>query len=1052
MTRSRKIKSNSWYTKLDNATCLLSFIVNRLPEDAIEGPEAVDQDVEPDADTNHIDDYDDHQNYLEDECCLDIERDKQQAISKLQNNLLDRLAETLARYKSKPGQGGKDAKHVAATMMIPFEEEEWVEIVCAKNEGLDRADEIFLQKWKKCMERMAINGVPSEDDQIAMFDLVFNHQKPRVDTYISWLKRAFERTMPSTSQPFPFMNANFKSITDAYPLARSRSWIDAHDLVYDIPINAFTGEDEQPEAPSIAAALTNIDGPLSRIMDNINTLCGSNKVESARDNTVKCLMKDVFEQWQGIRTRAAIRAYIQCQLSGDKAAQKDAQNALTRLGRVYRCIQTFVHAAEKIPTLKSITITPVRYRPPKNKPGQPGRPPTPIEVARHMGIQTKAMTKHLSDPGERWTNIWDEKQDKYHFHAEIQALQYHDAQLPTDRQQRAHPYVGCSRRNCAFCYLFIQSHRKFAVRGTHESILHRWDVPRCASFEPVIDRLLVTLKDVIQYLLGQVYPIRERELRAQSSKALSSAQLVMEKEYANMERSPRDFLYLGMGRSVMGDRPLIIKLPKTPGYADVSYGTKDPRRRTPMATMTLQDAEVLEENYLRSKAGLEHRGQQPRPTRIQNHTNCRQCGKSAGYRCSACLVRYCSRSCQRKNWILHVFVCCVSNRPNEVDRLRILARQWAEAGDQGDGNVHSQILEGLFADDDLCRAFGFVHCLNQREVGNLMCIYSALVKFHQPRFIQGLIDELKLGKYTAAWVLERKSYGGACNREHQCLSWYTRRLSTGLTIPDWESQYLYQIIAVQITASMFQIDDWDFLNRPEQLVTRLYTILFRSFNNIPTEISAEWINFGFCYCTDRAQTEALADAYISLAESGATLAEIADTWEKETLLDLMETKGIDVSLLRNNQIALHKPPPAEFGAYRLVAEVKHALSGMYCECFIGARYFKSKCEPFLSMESEYDYGFTATNAWERWQLLRFYHRLFSVPGFSAREMQKARHSQDPQALEKYLDSLVPGFRYTILDVHLADGTFPSLGNRVSFRNGLPTCYHIIHPVRTPVGL
>lgn len=103
----------------------------------------------------------------------------------------------------------------------------------------------------------------------------------------------------------------------------------------------------------------------------------------------------------------------------------------------------------------------------------------------------------------------------------------------------------------------------------------------------------------------------------------------------------------------------------------------------------------------------------------------------------------------------------------------------------------------------------------------------------------------------------------------------------------------------------------------------------------------------------------------------------------------MENKGIDLKLLRDCEISLHKPRPADFEAYCLVAEVKHALSGMYCECFIGTRYFKSKCESFLSLESEYDYGFTVPNAWERWQLLRFYHRVFSVPGFSAREMQKA---------------------------------------------------------------
>lgn len=472
-----------------------------------------------------------------------------------------------------------------------------------------------------------------------------------------------------------------------------------------------------------------------------------------------------------------------------------------------------------------------------------------------------------------------------------------------------------------------------------------------------------------------------------------------------------------------------------------------------MRTMTLEAAELLEDNYFRSKAGLESRGDEPRPTRIENPFNCRQCGGLASYRCASCRVRYCSKPCQRKHWAIHVFVCCVGNRPNDVDRLRILVQQWVQTAQKDEGAT-AQMLRKLFSDDDLCRAFGFTQCLTPSEVRNLMCIYCMLFKAHQPRFIQGLINELRLGQYLASWAQESKSYHGACDTECRCLSWYSQRFSVGPIIPDYEFDYLYRVVAAQCTESIFgfQFNERHLLRPAELIVAWLYNVLFRSFNKMPTETSAEWINFGFCFCTGRPQAEVLANAYIRLAESGTSLAEIADSWEEETLLDLMENKGIDVSLLRNSGITLHKPPPAEFGAYRLVAEVKHAFSGLYCECFIGTRYFRSKSESFLSMESEYDYGFTATNAWERWQLLGFYHRVFSIPGFSAREMQKARHDPDPHALEKYLDSLVPGFRYSIFNIHLADGMFPNLGTRVSFRNGLPTCYHIIHPVRNAGGL
>ena len=83
----------------------------------------------------------------------------------LRNKVLDRLAETLARYKTDPREKentGLDAKHVSSTMMVVDEQRERIKIFCSKNEGLDqRADNIdleFLDRWKVCMEAVAKNG------------------------------------------------------------------------------------------------------------------------------------------------------------------------------------------------------------------------------------------------------------------------------------------------------------------------------------------------------------------------------------------------------------------------------------------------------------------------------------------------------------------------------------------------------------------------------------------------------------------------------------------------------------------------------------------------------------------------------------------------------------------------------------------------------------------------------------------------------------------------------------------------------------------------------
>ena len=59
----------------------------------------------------------------------------------LRDKVLDRLAETLANYKSdRTIDKGTvpDSKHVSTTMMIMNEQNNSVKILCAKNEGLDQ--------------------------------------------------------------------------------------------------------------------------------------------------------------------------------------------------------------------------------------------------------------------------------------------------------------------------------------------------------------------------------------------------------------------------------------------------------------------------------------------------------------------------------------------------------------------------------------------------------------------------------------------------------------------------------------------------------------------------------------------------------------------------------------------------------------------------------------------------------------------------------------------------------------------------------------------------
>jgi len=116
-----------------------------------------DQEVDIDADADA-----DLSKELEELEAISKDSDERLELITLQNKVLDRLAETLARFKSSPqARTSIDAKHVASTMMIIHQKDGRIKILCSKNEGLDVSDKAFLSDWKDCMEDIARKGVIS---------------------------------------------------------------------------------------------------------------------------------------------------------------------------------------------------------------------------------------------------------------------------------------------------------------------------------------------------------------------------------------------------------------------------------------------------------------------------------------------------------------------------------------------------------------------------------------------------------------------------------------------------------------------------------------------------------------------------------------------------------------------------------------------------------------------------------------------------------------------------------------------------------------------------
>ncbi len=501
---------------------------------------------------------------------------------------------------------------------------------------------------------------------------------------------------------------------------------------------------------------------------------------------------------------------------------------------------------------------------------------------------------------------------------------------------------------------------------------------------------------------------------------------------------------------MVGDGGLLISdLYEKPGFVSVMGGSF-----TKPKEMSCEDAEIYKENHIRIRFGLEKSDAMP-PKQGKFAQRCRRCHRPSSHRCSLCRTHYCSEACQRKHWSRHVFVCRLAKRPNDVDYLKIFIRKWSHAA--GDERRQAQTLSELYSDDDLCRTFGFNNCAEGSDVAKLLCFYTHVTSKLGVNGVQVGLDSGNLGDFMAVVAELIKYLGKDTYHDCHCITWFLHHRSfKDLVIPNWAHDFQYQAAAFERIEHELSSEKWDDdvknLSTSEREVITLYSILFRDFNNIPGPLTSQWLKFGFCFCTNHSQSTELAKLYVQLSERGASLEEIARAYEENTLSILMKRKGLNISTFQAKGIAFHRPNVDELGIYRLIAEVNHTLSGRFCYCHLQKENCHPKFETHLSLESDGDYGFHGTNTWERWQLFNFYKHVFDHPNFDARKMQEAKRDPDIEKLGLYLDSLVPDFRKNIGNLVLGDLMFPKLRARLTFHNGRPPCYCVMHDTVAPGGL
>jgi hypothetical protein len=389
-----------------------------------------------------------------------------------------------------------------------------------------------------------------------LFALVLHYQQPRIKHYLKKLQKAFTISRDSEH---PAHSNRAKLSADSLrelPTVKNLSWIDDKGNDFKIPASSSTTKvNAESETAMTGGSWEIIHAEVSVMFDKVNELCQLNQIGDAavrftdsQASLLKELMSTALTVWKSVRHRSAIKTRLQTHFRNVKQGLKRQNTVITALkflSRVYLSVVTFIDAAEKTPMFRSIECVPIKV-PPQQFYYDPS-PGTPMEVLKRLRIRVTGdgWVRYLQQRTTK-VNFLRLRKQKPHMHCELQILHEYDAFYRSrDDASYVHPYIGCSKRCCLLCYCFILAHGEFKVRGTHETVTHRWQLPTIfpsadaqAKFRTATEHLYRTVVGILQSLFQKCYPLIPLELLAQSSAALSTARTVSDQESGQMENSP----------------------------------------------------------------------------------------------------------------------------------------------------------------------------------------------------------------------------------------------------------------------------------------------------------------------------------------------------------------------------------------------------------------------------------------------------------------------------------------------------------------------------------
>ncbi|KAM6508172.1 hypothetical protein FALCPG4_018059 [Fusarium falciforme] len=547
---------SSLYQDLTDAICLLASLIQVAPtsdassdpvatgikslecEDAVEISSSQDDPV--DLETGRLGDRFEANNE-------DVD------LRNLKDGLVDRLSETLARFKSPPNSGSLDAKHVSSVIMIEHAGNDGVTFLCTRNEGLDGQDkEDFLSKWKNLMERAAQSDESMADANFHdMLRLVIHQQKQRIDYYVNAICQALKATQADGHDDLvggcTLKNKPLSSPQDRFRMPGDSTvvglfeWVDDHGLQY-----CFRHDDSPVTKANSAMASSRSDASnITTQIDQVFCLAQqlSDRTPSSETrwlNDMECLMRNTLNLWRTNHGQVVLSSRIRHLFKTHRTQGKVFHDSILFLTRIFYSVEVFLEAARKVKGSHSISYIAVPYH------DQPEgdrleHADTVLKILARLRFPVQLISRRMLTRIERnLPTLREQNRRARHIHAELQAL-YHLDILFSDENgtYTVHPYVGCSRRCCFLCNAFITSvYPNMRVRGGHNAVMHRWEpqryFPTAAQrdkFELGVQSILQTLKAILQKAFSAAWFQQEQPL-AQSSHGLPS---ILREELAKME-------------------------------------------------------------------------------------------------------------------------------------------------------------------------------------------------------------------------------------------------------------------------------------------------------------------------------------------------------------------------------------------------------------------------------------------------------------------------------------------------------------------------------------